>query len=56
MSDPHKANKVECEACGYRWLAVLPVAASDNNIQCPTCRQMSGRTVTVDEEWAPMFK
>lgn len=45
----YMGGPVECQACGYRWVAVYPPEADEDALQCPACKQMAGRVVDMDE-------
>ena len=35
-------GKACCRICGCRWVAVFPVGADEDNLECPECRHAAG--------------
>jgi hypothetical protein len=43
--DGWRAEMVRCRFCGWCWMAVFPVEASDRSLECPSCHLQESELV-----------
>ena len=41
---PHFSGECICSGCGHKWIAVAPMTADKEMLECPSCRRNLGMT------------
>lgn len=39
---PHWSGEAICTSCGHEWVAVVPMSADSECIECPSCSKFNG--------------